>query len=301
MRSKTDVELSGRTAHAAPQARQYRAKRDLPQGGLRPTEDVEEIEITGMSPKATFECGQCFRWDADESGADSCSYSGVAFGKTARVYERDGKVLLEASPGDFEAVWRDYFDLDEDYAAIREKVGIDGHMRRAAEFGAGIRILRQDRWEALCSFIISQCNNIPRIKKIISALCANFGEEIAAGVYSFPSAERLAALTEPDLAPLRAGYRAKYIIGAARAFAEGRELDTAEKLLELEGVGKKVASCVALFGLHDLDAFPIDTWVKKALAKRFSPDFDPKIFSPYAGVAQQYMFYYERSGVLEND
>ncbi|MDR3277152.1 MAG: DNA-3-methyladenine glycosylase 2 family protein [Oscillospiraceae bacterium] len=182
-------------------------------------------------------------------------------------------------------------------------------MARAARFGAGLRLLRQDKWEALASFILSQCNNIPRIKQLIEALCREFGDPIPFGgdtYYTFPPPERLAGRSEADLAPLRAGYRAKYILSAAEAVAsgaldlEGLALKSPEEALaalkRLDGVGDKVASCAVLFGLHLLDAFPIDTWMKKAIAERYGGVLDPKIFSPYAGIAQQYIFYYERSG-----
>ena len=246
-----------------------------------------------------FECGQCFRWNADENGV----YTGVAHGKSARIRRDGGRVYISGTAEDFETVWRGYFDLDRDYAAIRKSLCIDDYMTRACKFGAGIRILRQDKWEALCSFIISQCNNIPRIKKIVQTLCEAFGDEIGLD-YAFPSAERLASLEPADLAQLRCGYRAPYIIAAARAVASGT-LDLAalaqgapdEALLRLKalpGVGDKVANCAVLFGLHMLDAFPLDVWMKRAVNEHYGKGFDPCVFSPYAGIAQQYMFYYAR-------
>jgi N-glycosylase/DNA lyase len=256
-----------------------------------------------MNLAATFDCGQCFRWNTDGRGG----YVGVAMGRAARAREESGRIILSGE-GETD-MWRGYFDLDRDYAAIRESIRVNDHMARAADFGAGIRILRQDKWEALCSFIISQCNNIPRIKQIIEKLCALYGEPLSLDgdtYYAFPDAKRIAGLTETDLAPLKSGYRAKYILAAAREVSSGeldldelsaREPDEAmERLLRLPGIGKKVAGCAMLFGLHMLDSFPVDTWMKKALAKYYDDGFDPKIFSPYAGIAQQYMFYYERSG-----
>ena len=178
-------------------------------------------------------------------------------------------------------------------------------MRRAAAFGAGIRILRQDAWETLISFIISQNNTIRNIKAVISRLCAAYGDALGGGFFAFPPAERLAALTADDLGFLRAGYRAEYIIAAARSAAGGEldfaalsamtDVDLTRELMKLRGVGLKVASCVALFGFSRTDAFPVDTWMKKALRGRFPPDFDPSVFSPHSGVAQQYIFYYERN------
>ena len=271
-----------------------------------------EIELSGISDfnlERIFECGQCFRFDADEKG----EYTGVAFGRAVRLRcEGSGdelRVFISGSLNDFESIWREYFDLDRDYAQIRKQLSIDDYMKKATEFGKGIRILRQDKWEALCSFIISQCNNIPRIKSIISALCREFGNEIEfeGGIcFGFPSAERIAALSESDLAPLRCGYRAEYIISAARSVADGKicleslsKLEPAKaraELKKLRGVGDKVADCAALFGLHMLDSFPLDVWMKRAIKDQYGKGFDPAVFSPYAGIAQQYIFYYARSG-----
>ena len=253
----------------------------------------------------TFECGQCFRWNAQEDG----SYIGTFAGMVARLEEIDGEVYITNSGRlDIDA-WRDYFDLDLDYA--RASASFDGgeYLRLCAEFGAGIRILRQDKWEALCSFIISQCNNIPRIKKIVESLCELFGDEISFDgkiYYSFPSAARLAVLSPEDLAPLRSGYRAVYIIDAAKKVASG-ELDLenvarmeTEKaraaLMSINGVGAKVANCAVLFGLHHMHAFPVDVWIKRALSEHFPKGFDPAVLGDYAGLAQQYIFYYARSG-----
>jgi len=266
-----------------------------------------EVEVTGVPDfdlVKIFECGQCFRWNADETG----SYTGVARGLAARLRRDGGRVFISGPVGDFESVWRDYFDLDRDYAKIRKHICVDDFIREASDFGAGIRILRQDKWEALCSFIISQCNNIPRIKRIIDSLCREFGDKLlfeGTEHYAFPSAERLSTLNQDGLAPLRCGYRADYIIGAARAVADGsldlealsRGLpeDARAALKKLRGVGDKVADCAVLFGLNMLDAFPRDVWVKRAVARHYGPGFDPGVFSPYAGIAQQYIFYYTRT------
>lgn len=257
-----------------------------------------------IDPVKTFECGQCFRWNVDENG----DYFGVARGKAARLVTEGEGVYIICEAGDYEAIWRDYLDMDRDYESIRLGFDAGEYLAKCADFGAGIRILRQERWEALCSFIISQCNNIPRIKGIVEKLCTAFGEKrefLGREYYSFPSAETIAALEAEDLAVLRAGYRAPYIIGAARAVASG-ELDldalaaadqhTAMKgLLALNGVGAKVANCALLFGLGHMEAFPIDVWMKRALKEHFAPDFDPASLGDHAGLAQQYIFYYARS------
>ncbi len=257
---------------------------------------ADELDIV-----KTFECGQCFRWNADGSGV----YTGVVRGSAAKVWAKDDVVYLRsAAPGE---LWRDYFDLDRDYSAISAFDGGE-YLARCVSYGRGIRILRQEPWETLCSFIISQCNNITRIKGIIErlcALCGDFTELDGAQYRVFPPAERLAALETADLAPLRCGYRAEYIINAARAVASGElELEklikadcvsAKKELMRLSGVGEKVANCVVLFGLYHMEAFPIDVWIRRALKEHFPADFDPASLGEYAGLAQQYIFYYARS------
>ena len=267
-----------------------------------------EVEVEGVFDfdlARIFECGQCFRWDADKNG----EYTGVARGLAARIRKSGDSVFISGTAAEFESVWRDYFDLERDYAEIRRALAVDEFMEKACEFGAGIRILRQDRWEALCSFIVSQCNNIPRIKKIIKVLCEEFGDKFrfeGRDVYTFPAPERLALLQPENLAPIKCGYRAEYIIEAARMVADGTlNLDALSglspnearaELKKIRGVGNKVADCAVLFGLHMLDAFPLDVWMKRAVAENYGKGFDPGIFSPYAGIAQQYIFHYTRMG-----
>ena len=247
-----------------------------------------------LSPYKTFECGQCFRWNPDGSGG----YTGAASGRAARVFALGGTARVECEEADI-GFWRDYLDMGTDYDAARESVMRGEYLTDCARTGEGIRILRQDKWEALCSFIISQCNNIPRIKSIVEKLCELFGEPFETPWgrrYAFPPAERVALLEEPELAPLHAGYRAPYIINAARAVASGdmdldaaagMDADAARAYLKtLSGVGDKVANCAVLFGLHRLDAFPIDVWIKRALREHMPPDFDPKSLGEYAGLAQ---------------
>ena len=171
-------------------------------------------------------------------------------------------------------------------------------LKDAAKNAPGIRILAQEPWEALCSFIISQNNNIPRIKGIISRLCETFGKKSGES-YTFPSAETLAVLEPDDLQNLRAGFRAGYIIDGARKVASGEidlealrnmPIETArEKLMTIRGVGPKVAECTLLYGLHRLEAFPIDTWIKKAMSTLYE-GLKPEDFGEYAGIAQQYIF-----------
>lgn len=258
---------------------------------------AEEMDIS-----KTFECGQCFRWNADESGV----YRGIAYGYPAKLWTENGRVFLSSrAPAE---LWRAYFDLDRDYTEISKGFCGGEYLDACISYGMGIRILRQEPWEALCSFIISQCNNIKRIKGIVERLCALYGnrvEFVGDIYYTFPSAQRLSQLSAEDLAPLRSGYRAAYIVSAATAVASGAfDLDalirtdyvTAKKeLLKLNGIGEKVANCVVLFGLNHMEAFPIDVWIRRALKEHFPPDFDPNTLGEYAGLAQQYIFFYARS------
>ena len=257
--------------------------------------DVRDLDL-----EQTLDCGQSFRWEKQGDG----SFSGVAFDKYVNI-SLDGTdmIIKNAVEADRE-MWFDYFDLALDYGKIREDISeMHPVLKEAAKYAPGIRILRQESYEALCTFIISQNNNIKRIKGIVGRLCESFGDEIEDGVYSFPSAERLAELTPDDLAPLRAGFRNRYIIDSAKKVASG-EVDlelckTADyeaaraELMKITGVGVKVADCTLLFGMHRVEAFPIDVWMKRAMEKLF-PGMTAAEFGEYAGIAQQYIFHYSR-------
>ena len=244
----------------------------------------------GFSLRDTLLCGQCFRWN-EEDGV----FTGWAGNRKASLYQRQNTLFLTDPDTTF---WKNYLDLDEDYAGWNAGFRKDPTLFETVKAVGGIRILRQDPWETLVSFIISANNNIPRIKGIIERLCAAFGEDGA-----FPSPDRLAALSEEDLAPIRAGFRAKYILDAAKKVASGSlDLNAAgylpdqalrDALRSVSGVGPKVAECVLLYGFHRLDAFPVDTWIKKALAF-FYPTGFPETLHP-KGVAQQVLFHYIRT------
>ena len=163
--------------------------------------------------KETFECGQCFRWDPDSTGG----YRGIV-GRRVVTLRQDGDFLMAEglTQPEAEALLVPYLALDEDYAAIHALFRENETLARAVDYAPGIRVLRQDRWEALCSFILSQNNNIKRIKGIIARLCESFGEPLGGGDYAFPGPEVLASLSEEDLAPLRCGFRARYVLDAAR-------------------------------------------------------------------------------------
>ncbi len=260
------------------------------------------VKITGVSDldlAQTLDCGQSFRW-AECSGG----FRGIAFGREVTM-RRDGDVLYidNCDENDFEKIWKPYLDLDLDYKAVRESISaLHPILSEAAQYASGIRILRQEPWEALCTFIISQNNNIKRIKGIVARLCETFGEPVGSG-YGFPTAERLAVLEPDDLAPLRAGFRNKYIIDGARKVAS-REVrlencrtlpydEARAELMKIKGVGVKVADCALLYGLHRIEAFPVDVWMKRAMERLF-PDMTPSDFGVYAGIAQQYIFHYSR-------
>lgn len=272
--------------------------------------DQNCISIYGagaFSAEHTFECGQCFRWNRNPDG----SYTGVAFSTAARISGDDSVIRVYSSAPDSDVIWRDYLDLDRDYESISRGFFTDEFTRAAVNYGAGLRILRQQPWEALCSFILSQCNNMARIKGIVSRLCRTFGEPIgdfdSNACYDFPTPERLSRLNADELAPLGAGYRAGYILSAARDIACGNlSLDglsqmptgsARDRVMRLPGVGRKVADCFLLFGLGRMDAFPVDTWIKKA-SVHYPGGLDPQAFGEYAGIAQQYIFYYTRSNRL---
>lgn len=251
-----------------------------------------------FEPSKTFDCGQCFRFERIDGG-----WRGIAFGKELTVLEGDEIELVGVDSEAFDAVWKGFFDLDRDYEEINSLLSADSVVKNALQSARGIRIMRQEKWETLCSFIISQNNNIPRIKGIITRLCMAFGEPVGEG-YSFPSAKRIAELTEEDLAPIRSGFRARYILDAATRVANGTidldavadmTYDDAKRcLMQIKGVGNKVADCVLLFGYGFFDAFPKDVWIKRVIDKYYGESFDEAIFKPYGGIAQQYLFYAER-------
>ncbi len=273
------------------------------------------LEIGGVgdfSVFRTFDCGQCFRFDPVENSKYKCEFSGIARGRRVSFAQNEeGKLyIIGATEKDF-PMWEEYLSLDDDYDAFNASLtaemrgGADKDVTlNAIESSAGIRILKQDRWETLCSFIISQNNNIPRIKKIISAMCEKYGSSIDGG-FDFPTAEVLMNAGEEEIFALRTGFRAKYIYDAAKRVYEDKSFlenislsesyEDAEKLLSsVKGVGPKVAACTLLFGFGRYDAFPVDVWIKRVLEKHYSKGFDYHVFGKYAGLAQQYLFYFER-------
>lgn len=275
--------------------------------GSTPVVEVSGRELPDLDK--TFDCGQCFRFERVEGSLHNCEWAGVAYGRAVSFASEGGRLYVYGSTEEeFHKIWRNYLDLDTDYDAMGKDIlsrSDSEALGHAVDFGRGIRILRQEPWETVCSFIISQNNNIPRIKKIVASLCQRAGDRIEGSEeYSFPSAAAVAALGEDGLFELRTGFRAKYIFDAAKKVSSG-ELDLdlipslptsegAEMLCSVKGIGPKVAACALLFGFGKYDAFPVDVWIKKAVGKYFPGEFDHSRLGPYAGLAQQYLFYYER-------
>ena len=271
----------------------------------------------------TFDCGQCFRFDEVKESCHQKEFSGVAFGRFVSFAQDEDKIYIYGSTlEDYENIWKDFLDIERDYVEVERDIlshSSNCTLIRAIEYGRGIRILKQDKFECIISFIISQNNNIPRIKKIIENLSRECGEPIFIGEemkkhlssdvlpYSFPTPEAIYNLGESGLSNLKVGFRAKYIFDAVRRILSGElsiydvtQQESTEKAIEMlctvKGIGVKVASCVLLFSFARLDAFPVDVWIKRVGEKYFpeEKEFTGKLFGKYAGIAQQYLFYYER-------
>lgn len=273
------------------------------------------VETENYSVDKTFDCGQCFRFNKVPSSSYGIEYEGVAFGRYIRVAQDHPNeiIIINTDLSDYEKIWKKYLGLDIDWGAIERHLisrrEDDGIMEKAARLAGGIRILRQEPWETLCSFIISQNNNIPRIKKIIESISERLGTPIDCpdGItrYAFPTDRAILMAGIETLMAMNTGYRAKYLYDAARLSVDRKidflsiektdDLDTCAAILrQIKGVGPKVAACVLLFGFGKLDAFPVDVWIRRSLKRHFSGGLDLSVLSPYAGVAQQYLFYYTR-------
>lgn len=264
-----------------------------------------------------FDCGQCFRWERNLQGG----YTGMAYGRPVCIsYDEDAKrvTIVNSDEEEAENIWRTYLDLDRDYGKIkRELSGKDPVIANAISYGSGIRILNQEKWETLISFIISQNNNIPRIKGCIDTLARTLGESV--GIFfgkewfKLPSPEVLAEATEEDIAPCKLGYRSKYLLSVGKKVAEEGldSLDamalpkltsdeTVSMLQEYDGIGPKVANCIALFAMGKISSFPVDVWVKRVMHELYGLDEKPSVIKSFAnehfgmwgGIAQQYLFYY---------
>ena len=271
------------------------------------------IQYPYLDMKKIAESGQIFRFNVYDD-----EYSLVAGDKLLFIKEDDDGYILSCSKSEFEEFWIDYFDLRLDYSDFEKNILADDlFLTNAAEYSYGIRILNQDKWEMLISFIISQRKSIPAIKSSIEKLARTYGKKIDMKVpdfiknidknsefFAFPTPKALADASIDDLNACSLGYRSPYIEASAKAVYRGdidlealSKLDDNEllaALMSLKGVGIKVANCVALFGYHRIAAFPIDVWIKRMIDEHYEGEFPLKLYDGYAGVIQQYIFYYGR-------
>jgi N-glycosylase/DNA lyase len=291
--------------------------------GLLPYIKLENVELFDVSK--AFDCGQCFRFDRVYSSRHENEFAGCAHGKYISVAQDAHTIYIyNVTAREYYDVFEKYLALDRDYSAINADIlslSDNPTLKDAVSTSSGIRILKQDEWEAICSFIISQNNNIPRIKKIIASLSQRCGRKLDISLmeghiaeshmenernfYSFPTADEILPLGVDGLFALKTGFRAKYIFDAAERMVSGElnidflkntasTQEASSHLCSVKGIGPKVAACALLFGFSRLDAFPVDVWIKKVMAKYFDENFNPSALGQYAGVAQQYLFYYER-------
>ena len=274
--------------------------------------------IKSFEPRDIFECGQCFRWNIEEDG----SYTGVVGSNVVNVKKENNDVIIQGLfNDDIKEFCSKYFDLDTDYKDIKDKLSkIDNSMKQSIEYGYGIRILKQDVWETLISFIISANNNIPRIKGIIERLSKKYGKEIKwknKTYYTFPTPEELSKASVKDLRLMGLGFRDIRVFETTKMVCEGKinleELEKIEdinklreELLKFPGVGPKVADCIMLFSMKKYEVFPIDVWVKRVMTELYLDTKEnvysnKKIlecaenkFGKIAGIAQQYLFFWRR-------
>lgn len=252
------------------------------------------------------ESGQCFRMTRLSSSEDHEEWQIVAADRSAAVksYPADGHATIVCPDAD-NAFWTHYFDLETDYGRFRASVDPDDEFLSAAvEYGKGIRILHQDSWEMLITFIISQRRSIPSIRTCVERLCRRWGTRITEDIYAFPTAKQLAEASCDELLECGLGYRAEYVYLAAKGVADGvldlegwNALSDEElygRLLSLRGVGPKVANCVSLFGYYRVAAFPVDVWIDRVQKQFYSGRFPTEKYEGYAGIMQQYIFYYAR-------
>ncbi len=264
----------------------------------------------------TLECGQCFNFEKIEDDY----YRVNAFGKV--VFIRDFETEMHFSPcteEEFKNVWYNYFDLGRNYNDMQKILMEDEVMKIAIPYGRGIRILNQDHFECLISFIISQNNRIPMIKNVVRNLSEKYGEEVGGDYFTFPTVEKLNSLTDEQLRECKTGFRSKYIADCCQKIIDG-EIDLIdiesysskelqEELMKIKGVGVKVANCVTLFSYGKGDSFPVDVWIKRAVEKLYFDGvektkdeiqkFGEDKFGDLSGIAQQYIFNYAIKTGLE--
>lgn len=262
--------------------------------------------------------GQCFRMNYIGKG----TYSIVAFGKYIEVSQSQDTVIFSCDEKEYQSIWRDYFDLDTNYKAIKDNAKTDDFLTNAIQHGKGIRILKQDLWELIITFIISQRKSVSSIQNCVEKLCCRYGEYLESDntednsvmYYTFPSPEVLSKVPIEELRECGLGYRDVYIHAAAKWCTENMKLNTENNhyemirykeiydsytyaksvLMQISGIGDKVANCICLFALHHLEACPIDTHMKQIIDKIYHGIMPEWMVSKYAGILQQYAFYYKR-------
>lgn len=256
----------------------------------------EDFNLTKIA-----DSGQCFRMNQRDDG----SWSIIAEDRYCVATVDHLDIVTIDCPSDDNGFWKEYFDLNTDYSRFRESADkTDAFLSAAVDCGKGIRILRQDPWEMLITFIISQRKNIPAIKACVEKLCTRWGSEIEKGVYAFPTPEELSKATLSELSDCSLGYRAEYVYLAAKAVSNEEvdlyglmdlsDEDLLTELLKFKGVGVKVANCVSLFGYYRIAAFPIDVWIDRVQKAYYNGRFPVEKYQGYAGIMQQYIFYYAR-------
>lgn len=259
-------------------------------------------QIADLSLDKIAQSGQCFRLRRGQDGA----FHAITGTHTVKLIQNEpDHITFYCTEQEFTDIWTPYFDLHTDYAAFRACVPPeDTYLTQAAAFGQGIRILQQDAWEMLITFIISQRKNIPAIQSAVEALCTQYGTQLANGQFAFPTPAQLAGCTEQNFRDCGLGYRAPYLYQAAQLVANDtvslsqlrQQSDEVleQQLLTITGVGKKIAACVMLFGFHRLSAFPCDVWINRVLAQQYAGHFPLEQYPNCQGVMQQYLFYYAR-------
>ena len=283
-------------------------------------------EVKNFNIKQILECGQCFRWEKinDED------YIIIAYGRVIEVLQEGDKVtILNSNEEDFKNIWISYFDLERDYGKIKEELSKDEILKKSVDYGYGIRLLNQEPFELLISFIISARNSIPSIKKTIKKISERWGKEIdykGEKFYTFPTPEMLKNVTEDEIRETGASFRSKYIVDTVARVNE--DLENGEgiynlnriasltddechsALQEFKGVGAKVSDCIMLFSMSKYSAFPVDVWVKRAMMHFYNAEegslnkiriFARDQFKDLAGFAQQYLFYYARENNIKID
>lgn len=272
-----------------------------------------KLELEDFSIKKIASSGQCFRiknfLELNEvekkiiggEGSENIWFV-FAFSKILKITQITEKIYdFNTSEEELRDVWKEYFDLNNDYSKINRKIltANDPYLIKALEFSYGIRILKQDLWEIIVSFLISQQNNITKIKNSIFRLCASYSKNL-----SFPSPEFLATCDDEIFKRASLGYRAEYIKEISKAYLQKKldfeilksmdYVDALKYLKNFKGIGDKIANCIILFGLHKLNAFPKDVWINRIIKDVYNGDFNEEIFEDFAGIVQQYMFFYER-------